>query len=170
MSAEIDEYPSLRFKDIRKKNKVSRTDTRTDGHENSIPHHKVYGGYNNCFKEFSHTWTLYWMFIQTTGVSICGLVMWIHFLKFCYKYRKFPKYSDTQKNCCNHSKNWAMLLFHRVMSPNNADRMANSVDPDQTTPLGATRSSLICTRSSLIRVYTVCPGISVRKLRIIMVI
>ena len=36
--------------------------------------------------------------------------------------------------------------------------MANSVDPDQTAP-----------RSSLIWICTVCPGISVRKLRIIMV-
>ena len=35
------------------------------------------------------------------------------------------------------------------MSPNDADGMANSVDPDQT--------------SSLIWVCTVCPGISVRK-------
>ena len=52
-------------------------------------------------------------------------------------YRKFPKYSDTQKICCNHSKIWTMWLHHRVMSPNDADRMANSVDPDQTAPLGA---------------------------------
>ena len=29
-----------------------------------------------------------------------------------------------------------MWLFHRVMSPNDADGMANSVDPDQTAPLG----------------------------------
>ena len=43
-----------------------------------------------------------------------------------------------------------------VMHPYGADIMANSVDPDQ--------------RSSLIRVYTVCPGLSVRKLRIITVI
>ena len=48
-----------------------------------------------------------------------------------YMYRKFPKYSDTQKICCNHSKIWTMWLYHRVMSPNNADRMANSADPDQ---------------------------------------
>ena len=41
------------------------------------------------------------------------------------------------------------------MSPNDADGMANSVDPDQTAPL--------------IWVCTVCPGISVRKLRIITV-
>ena len=42
------------------------------------------------------------------------------------------------------------------MSPNDADGMANNVDPDQT-------------RSSLIWVCTVCPGISVRKFRMIMV-
>ena len=52
-------------------------------------------------------------------------------------YRKFPKYSDTQTICCNHSKRSTMWLYHRVMSPNDADGMANSVDPDQTAPLGA---------------------------------
>ena len=52
-------------------------------------------------------------------------------------YRKFPKYLDTQTICCNHSKIWTMRLYHRVMSPNDADGMANSVDPDQTAPLGA---------------------------------
>ena len=30
-----------------------------------------------------------------------------------------------------------MWLYHRVMSPNDADGMTNSVDPDQTAPLGA---------------------------------
>ena len=30
-----------------------------------------------------------------------------------------------------------MWLYHRVMCPNDADRIANSVDPDQTAPLGA---------------------------------
>ena len=50
---------------------------------------------------------------------------------------KFPKYSDTQKMCCNHSKIWTMSLYHRVMSPNDTDGMANRVDPDQTAPLGA---------------------------------
>ena len=30
-----------------------------------------------------------------------------------------------------------MWLYSRVMSPNDADGMANSVDPDQTAPLGA---------------------------------
>ena len=41
----------------------------------------------------------------------------------------------------------SLWLYHREMSPNDADRMANSVDPDQTAPL----------------------GVSVRKLRIITV-
>ena len=43
-----------------------------------------------------------------------------------FSYRKFPKYLDTQKLCCNHSKIWSMWLYHRVMSPNDADEMANS--------------------------------------------
>ena len=30
-----------------------------------------------------------------------------------------------------------MWLYNRVMSPNNADVMANSVDPDQTAPRGS---------------------------------
>ena len=29
-----------------------------------------------------------------------------------------------------------MWLYHRVMSPNDANGMANSADPDQTAPLG----------------------------------
>ena len=56
------------------------------------------------------------------------------------EYRKFPKYSDTQKICCNHSETCTMWLYHRVMSPNDANGMANSVDPDQTAPLGAVGS------------------------------
>ena len=35
------------------------------------------------------------------------------------------------------TKIWTMWLYHRVMSPNEADGMANSVDPDQTAPVGA---------------------------------
>ena len=40
-------------------------------------------------------------------------------------YCKFPKYSDTPKICCNHSKIWTMWLYHRV-SANDVDGMANS--------------------------------------------
>ena len=65
------------------------------------------------------------------------------------------------KNCCNYPKIWTMSLFHRVMSPNDADRMANSVDPDQTVPLRAVWSAWV---------YTVCAGLSVRKHRIIPVL
>ena len=50
-----------------------------------------------------------------------------------------------------------MWLYHSVMSPKDADGIANSVDPDQTP------------QSSLILVCTVCPDLYVRKLRIITV-
>ena len=30
-----------------------------------------------------------------------------------------------------------MWPYHRIISPNDADRMTNSVDPDQTAPQGA---------------------------------
>ena len=83
--------------------------------------------------------------------------------------RKFPKYLDIQKICCNHSKIWTMWLYHRIMSPNDADGKAHSVDTDdQTAPLGAVW--YCSSRSSLIWVCTVCPGISVQKLRIITVL
>ena len=54
----------------------------------------------------------------------------LHFLKsYDLDYRNDPKFSDTQNICCNHSKVWTMWLYHRLMSPNDADGMANSVDP-----------------------------------------
>ena len=78
----------------------------------------------------------------SVGTMLCsGLFLygsqscWQRTLKMYY--RKFPKYSDTQNICCNHSKIWTMWLYHRVMSPKDADGMANSVDPDQTAPVGA---------------------------------
>ena len=46
-------------------------------------------------------------------------------------YCKFPKYSDTQKNCCNHPKSWTRWRFLSVMHPKDAEGIANSVDPDQ---------------------------------------
>ena len=52
-------------------------------------------------------------------------------------YRNFPKYLDTQKICCNHPNIWTMWLYHTVTSANDADGMANSVDPDQIAPLRA---------------------------------
>ena len=63
---------------------------------------------------------------------------------------------NTPKICCNHPKIWTRWLYHRVMHPKDAAGIANSVDPDQT-------------RSSLIWVCTVCPDLSVQKLRIITV-
>ena len=57
----------------------------------------------------------------------------------------------TPKKFVVNTLKFELWLYHRVMSPNDADGMTNSVDPDQTA------------RS------TVCPGISARKFRIIMV-
>ena len=47
-------------------------------------------------------------------------------------YRKCPKYTDIQKQLLYHSKIFTMWLYHRVMSPTDADGMANSADPNQT--------------------------------------
>ena len=49
------------------------------------------------------------------------------------EYRKNPKNSDILKICCNHPKT---RLYHTVKLLNDADEIANRVDPDQT-PLGA---------------------------------
>ena len=68
-------------------------------------------------------------------------------------YHKNPKNSDNQNICCNHPKNWTKRLYHRLMHPKDAEDIANSVDPDQ--------------RSSLSWVCTVCPALSVWKLRVI---
>ena len=72
-------------------------------------------------------------------------------------YRKFPKYSDTQKICCNHSKIWTMWLYHKSNECKRCRRNGKQRRP----------RSDCSSRSSLIWVYTVCPGISVRKLGII---
>ena len=88
-------------------------------------------------------------------------------------YRNFPKYLDTQTICCNRSKIWTMWLYHRVMSPNDANGKANSVDPDQNESKRCKRKGKQCrpwADCSLIWVCTVCPGISVRKQRIIRVV
>ena len=50
---------------------------------------------------------------------------------------KIQKNSDTWKKYCNYPKNWTMWYYHRVMCPNDVDRMTNSADPDQTASSGA---------------------------------
>ena len=62
-------------------------------------------------------------------------------VRFCYEPGMLTEMilniRTPKKMCCNHSKVWTMWVYHRAMSPNDADGMANSVDPDQTAPLGA---------------------------------
>ena len=51
---------------------------------------------------------------------------------FLLLYCKNPKYSDTQKFCCNYPKIWTSWLYQGVMHPKDAAGIANSVDSDQT--------------------------------------
>ena len=56
-------------------------------------------------------------------------------LKWCY--HKNPKKLDTRKIAVIILKFKQLWLYHRIMSQKDANRMANSVDPDQNAPLGA---------------------------------
>lgn len=90
-------------------------------------------------------------------------------------FNKNPKISDTRKYCCNHLINWTIWIYLWVICPNNAERVANSVehddqsdlglhfllewktDPDQTAPTMLTLIRLL-SWSSLIWVFRpVCP-------------
>ena len=73
------------------------------------------------------------------------LVFWIR-PKADNKYHKFPDNCkatvkvlnfQTLENCCNHPKILTNWSYSREMPPKDADRIANSEDPDQTAPLGA---------------------------------
>ena len=46
-----------------------------------------------------------------------------------------PENLDTLRSCCNYPKNFnGVVEDYTVTHPKDADRMANSVDPDQTAP------------------------------------
>ena len=57
-----------------------------------------------------------------------------HYLVY---YRKVPKFSDARKLRCNLPKMQEKSPNLRVLSQEDANRIANSEDPDQTAPLGA---------------------------------
>ena len=61
----------------------------------------------------------------------------LHVLQLVNTYRKIPKNWDIRKICCNHPKIWTWQLYCGVMGPKDVEGIANSVDPDQTAPLGA---------------------------------
>ena len=52
-------------------------------------------------------------------------------------YRKVPRFSDARKLCCNLPKIQTKRPNLRGFPQNDANRTANSEDPDQTAPLGA---------------------------------
>ena len=53
---------------------------------------------------------------------------------------KRPKFSNTQNVRCNQAKIQTKMSFHREICQKSANRMTNSVDPDQTAPKGAVLS------------------------------
>ena len=55
----------------------------------------------------------------------------------CTSYRKVPKFSDTRKLCCNLPKIQTKRPKLRGFCQTDANRIANSEDPDQTAPLRA---------------------------------
>ena len=73
--------------------------------------------------------------LYKTQLNVFELLSLLYFL-FFQNTVNFLNIRTPQKNCCKHSKIWTMWFYHRVMGPNDADGMANSVDPDQTAPLG----------------------------------
>ena len=79
--------------------------------------------------------------VDCTCISTCithtFFTQKVVFKIWCTAYRKFPKYSDTQKICCYHPKSWSRWRFLRVIHPKDAEEIANSVDPIHTAPLGA---------------------------------
>ena len=92
----------------------------------------------SCFSGFVGLFTFSSFLLSIMLRDTCSRKQWISCFKVASNankyYLKFPKYSDTQNICCYHSNIWTMWLYQRVMSPNDADGMANSVDPDQTAP------------------------------------
>ena len=74
---------------------------------------------------------------------------WNHMISTFYELnRKVPKFSDASKLCCNLPKIQTKSPNLRVFRQKDANRIANSEDPDQTAPQGA----WVC---------TVCPDLSV---------
>ena len=63
---------------------------------------------------------------------------------WAYAYRKIPKYLDTRKIAVIILKFVQCVSTNRVMSPTDADRMATSVDPDQTLLLEQSDLGLHC--------------------------
>ena len=76
-------------------------------------------------------------------------------VKDLLEYCKVSKFSGARKLCCKLPKIQTKRQNHRIFCRKDANEIANSEDPDQTAPQGAV----------LIWVCTVCPDLSVRKLK-----
>ena len=60
-----------------------------------------------------------------------------HYTQQSVMYRKVSKISDARNLCCNLPKIQTKNPNLRVFSPEDANGIANSENPDQTAPLGA---------------------------------
>ena len=92
-----------------------------------------------------------------TAISFDRLIFRFSWLSTEKKY----KYWDTWNYCCNYPKILEVWFQHTIIHPKYVESIANSVDPDQTAPIGSYRSSLTS-------VCTACTCLSVPKLRIFM--
>ena len=68
---------------------------------------------------------------ECVGIDQTTVVYWALYYKK-RTYRKNSKIWDTSNNCHNCPKNREVGCNIELMHPNDADGMANSVDPDQT--------------------------------------
>ena len=63
------------------------------------------------------------------------------------QYGKVPKFSDARKFCCNQPKIQTKRPNLRVFGQKDANGIANSVDPDQTAPRGASSQCWVFTQT-----------------------
>ena len=109
---------------------------------------------------------LIWVFAGHTDHFVGFVMRWLKLFKqstVCLIFWRMWKYErknpDSHKKWCNYPKMWFNQRIH-AMYVKDTDWMANSVDSEQTAP------GTDCSWSSLIRVYTVCPDLSVQKHRV----
>ena len=57
--------------------------------------------------------------------------MFAEYVLICAFYHKHLKFSD-KENCCNYLENYTMCFLHKVMRPNDAVRISNIDESDQT--------------------------------------
>ena len=91
------------------------------------------------------------------------------FFFFIFNGRGCTYYENPKKICCKHPKICTRWPCHRIICPKRADRMEKQCRPRSDCSSRSSSSSSLILVYPLIWVYTVCPDLTVRKLRIITV-